>query len=125
MNAEIRFPQLRLDLISAIDFLAESDVNHHVAGYDSAGKVTSYIDFDLSVHILFDDIHDLQTNSYNLIGSILRNESEASIISKLTVELDKVIDEDYPDDLDEAYVKTPQWQRVVKLAKEARSIFHT
>ena len=114
----VRFAHMRANLISAVRFLANSPVEWKHVRYDKAGTLVSFIDFDMAIHILFDDT-DIASDPRARIGDMLANETEAHAMQRLVQALKIVLDVDYPDDLDEDYVKTPRWLNVVEAAREA------
>ncbi|MGV3551692.1 SCO4402 family protein [Rhizobium sp.] len=116
---EVKFPLMRANLVSAIEFLANSTVEWKHVRYDEAGTLVSFIDFDLAIHILFDDIDNLCSDPRAQIGYTLANEAEADAVQRLCRTLEIVLDMDDPDDLGESYVRTPRWLDVAKLAAEA------
>lgn len=113
---------MRLNLISAVRFLANSPIEWKRVRYDEGGTLISFIDFDMAIHILFDDISDLDVDPRTQIGYTLASEAEAEAMRSLVRALDIVLDVDYPDDLDEDYVKTPRWLDVVAAAREAQRV---
>jgi hypothetical protein len=120
----VRFVQMRANLISAVRFLANSPTEWKHVRYDEGGTLVSFIDFDMAINILFHDVSDLESDPRAQIGYALANETEADAMQRLVRALDIVLDVDYPDDLDEDYVKTPRWLDVVETAREALRIIN-
>lgn len=118
----VRFAEMRANLVSAIEFLANSPTKWKHAWYDENGTLVSFIDLDMAVNILFDDIPDLAIDARRAIGDTLANEAEAETVQCVARARDIVLDVDYPDDLDEDYVKTPRWLDVVQAAREAQRV---
>ena len=109
----------RVNLIDAVRFLTNSLKEPKHEHYDENGKLISFFDFDLVIHILFDDIPNLDTNPRSQIGINLANEAEADAVLAVVQALVVVLDVDCPDDIDIDYVKTPRWLDVVEAARIA------
>ena len=112
----------RVNLIVAIEFLANSPSEQKHVRYDKDGKLSSFFDFDLAINILFDDIPYLDSDPRRQIGINLANEAEAEAVHALVQALDLVLEVDYPDDIDEHYVRTPRWRAVVEAAHTALQV---
>jgi hypothetical protein len=121
-NTEDQLSSSRANLIDAVRFLANSPTEPKHERYDENGKLISFFDFDLAIHILFDDIPGLDSDPRSQIGMNLANEAEAEAVSTLIQKFNAVLDSDYPDDVDIDYVKTPRWLNVVEAARVALKV---
>ena len=122
MKVFIKYPYMRLNLLSAIEFLANSRSDWRIEEYDDDGKLVRFFDLDEAYHLLFDDMRGMEQDPRGHIGITLFNEAEADAIGKLHKAMMIVLDVDYPDDLDEDYVKTARWLAVVDGAEKALAI---
>lgn len=78
------------------------------------------------MHVLIDFLYDytlLAQDPVQQIGWIIKNTSEAHAISKITKQIDRLL-EIYGDDLtSQEYIEKPEWADVVKAAQTAKLVF--
>jgi hypothetical protein len=121
-KVHLRFPDMRVNMMDAIEFLAGSDEIIRIEEYEESGTLMLFFDFDLAIHLLFDDISDLSRNTSAAIGDVLYDEDEAMAVAAVIEALNIVLEIDYPDDLDMDYVKTPRWLAVIESARNALKV---
>lgn len=107
--AQLKYPNMRRELIEYLDLLQESK-------YSMALE-----DFDYVVHFFFDDT-SLSRDANMSIGYFLINAEEGDAIRRLIDAIDRFIG----DGDDSTYVfdsrRSKQWSSVIESANEARSI---
>ncbi len=117
---EVQFPSMRDEVVEAVEALADTEyqwsawVRHElpVGGYD---------DFNLAIHILFDDT-TVAEDPDRTIGVFLRSQEEADAMRKLGRQIRGLFDELGTELSDEEYLRSPGWPAVVAAAKEAREV---
>jgi hypothetical protein len=108
----VRFPEMRLDVVSAIEFLSDPE-RQKLSGKIEEGVY--YADLTLYVNILYDDCQVLPDPSLR-VGSILYP-SEGEVLRTVHEVLNPLLD-DLGNKPDSDYFADPQWSSVVVAARE-------
>lgn len=118
MSGPIRFPEMRLQIISALRSL--SDVQHQQARWGRVEDgVNYYDDLSLNVHVLYDDCAVLPEPGA-AVGIAIHSE-EVPAFAELELVLGPMLD-DLGDAADEAFTNDPRWPAVVRAAGEALAV---
>ena len=114
MNVEIRYPDMRRNLISAVSYLANSLDKPVIEVRNSEGLLKQYFDFDMAINVIFDDVR-VAENPQDCIGVVLRNAQEAEALQVLVEQLEILLRDDI-DTLDEETLATESFKAMVKAA---------
>ena len=116
--SELEFPEMRAELIAHLQSLADPE-------YQQMGWVNhrfppgiEYDDFDNVIHFLYDDTV-LSENAEADIGVILKNKEEADAVKFLINEIDSLFDIYGLSLKDGEYMSKPEWENIVRKAKNA------
>lgn len=116
--SEVRFPQMRAEVIDAVRALADPEYQRRVWIRQELPQPDYYDDLTVNIHILYDDTRVLEEPA-GTVGDVLRSGDEAAAMVPLARQLDAVFDR-YGTDLgDEEYLNTPEWPDVVRAAQTA------
>jgi hypothetical protein len=116
--SEVRFPQMRAEVIDAVRALADPEYQRRVWIRRELPQPDYYDDLTVNIHILYDDTRVLEEPA-DTIGDVLRSPGEAAALAPLAQQLDALF-ERYGTDLgDEEYLDTPEWPGVVRAAQSA------
>jgi hypothetical protein len=121
---EIRYPNLRINLISFLESLSDKEYQQHVwiEGRRLDGVV--HDEFDYSVHFLFDDT-DLARDAKSDVGYILYDDEEAESISFLTQIIDRMLKKHGTKLSDADYMALPEWPMVIDAANAALKVIRS
>lgn len=114
----MKYPEMRNELISYL--LGLSDLQYQLDCWVNNVCPTGvqHDDLDYAIHFLFDDT-ELATNAENLIGYILKNEYEASLIRELCLRIQQIFDKYGTHMSDQEYIDCPEWGGVLDSARVA------
>lgn len=112
---QFEFPEMRLNLIVAIEYLANSPETP-VIMLKRDNTVLKYYDFAMAIHQVFDDMPDLTQKTRSTIGVYLKNEPEVDVMIELIGRLELVISKNNPDG-------SKEWFDMVVTAQKAVKIF--
>lgn len=116
--SEVRFPQMRAEVIDAVRALADPEYQQRVWIRRELPQPDYYDDFTLNIHILYDDTRVLEEPA-GTVGDVLRSAEEATALAPLARQLDALFDRYGTDLSDEEYLATPEWAGVVRAAQTA------
>lgn len=121
LNADLKFPQMREELIEYLRELSDFDVQKKewIASSNPDGHPKSQ--FDYSVHFLFDDTC-LATEPNEAVGWYLNDEKEAQLISDVVNALNQIFDRYGVGLSDEDYMKVPEWMDVLNASAKALEV---
>lgn len=119
MSVEVKYPEMRAEVIAALDDLAEP-YTPDPAQYATPGPPTS--NFEWITGLLLDEMV-WEDKPLLHVGGCLRNEDEARALHGLAPFLRAVLDEGGPWGSDERYQKTSAWPALVAAARETRRRF--
>ena len=108
----IKFPYMRINLISSLQLLADE---MYQAKYWGSEMAHTY--FDDAVHLFFDDT-PLSEGGAKCIGEILEDENEAVFSDSICTKINLLLEAYGYDKPDEFYVKTREWREIVRDAQQ-------
>ncbi|WP_435812251.1 SCO4402 family protein [Streptomyces olivaceoviridis] len=114
----VSFPEMRGNVVSAVQALADEDYQQRVwidREYPHEGY---YDDFDMNLHILFDDTLVLEDPTA-AVGTILRSKEEVEAMGALASALDALLATEGRDKTDAEYIASPLWHAVLRAASAA------
>ena len=117
----VRLPEMRMNVISAIEALADREYQRRVwidRKYPSEGY---YDDFTLNINILYDDTLVLRGPRATL-GLILESEEEVAVLDELASALNALFEVEGTEKEDWEYIESPFWERVVQSASAALQV---
>src|SRR5688572_8567951 len=115
-------PDRRRELIYYINLLANQEEQYSIWVEKKFPDGVKYDCFDFAINLLFDDT-GLADNPLGMIGSVLKNETEAEAIRLLVSALDNLLAKAGKTLTDEAYINHLEWVHVLRAARDARRIF--
>jgi len=115
---EIKFPDMRRDVLDAVRALADPEYQRRVWLERRYPHEGFFDDFTLNVNTLYDDTQVLE-NPHQALGDILRTTKEVAAMEDLAQALDALFDRLGTELSDEEYVGAPEWELVVRAAREA------
>lgn len=118
-RAEVRYPSSRLKVVHAVTSLSDRAHQERVWIQHRYPRPGYYDDFDLAVHILFDDMAVLPDPE--LTVGVYLHPDEVAPLRALGQILGPLIN-DLGDISDAGYLAHPRWPEVVAAAKEARQV---
>lgn len=119
--ADVKYPEMRTELIQHLQALSDVEYQQRVWVLGESDGATEHDEFDYAVHYIYDDTR-LATDPASTIGTILRSDEEAGTVSKLVDAIDMIFQK-YGTKLSDAeYIQLPEWDAVLKAAKEAASL---
>ncbi|MGC4009576.1 MAG: hypothetical protein QM805_11665 [Pseudomonas sp.] len=81
----LQYEHMRLNLISALKFVAKTDEEIVHARHNGAGELVSFIDLNVAVGIIFDMVPYIVDEPEKAIGELLVDQHEADVV-KLAVD---------------------------------------
>jgi hypothetical protein len=118
---DVKYLDMRAELIQHLNALSDIDYQQRAWVLGRSEGDVVHDEFDYAVHFLYDDTH-LASDPTSTIGWILRNDEEATEISKL-IEAMEVVFQRYGTKLSDAeYIQLPEWTAVLTTAKNAASL---
>lgn len=119
----VRYPEMRLQVLSAINALADREYQQRVWIDRIYPHENYYDDLDLNIHILYDDALVLPDPT-STVEQILASRAEADAFRLLAERLDPIINE-LGDSPDSVYLSHPGWPSVVDAAESARAVMRS
>jgi hypothetical protein len=119
--SEVKFPDMRSDIIAAVRALADSEYQNRVwieRRYPHEGY---FDDFTNNVHILYDDTKVLE-NPEGSVGLFLRSQEEAVALVDLANAMNAMFLALGTDRSDIEYMESTLWDNVVKSAIAALKV---
>ncbi|MEN3540968.1 hypothetical protein AAH991_38045 [Microbispora sp. ZYX-F-249] len=116
--SEVRFPQARGDILSALSALASPEYQQRVWIERDYPREGYYDDFTLNINILYDDTCVLE-DPEKAVGIYLKDRIEAAVLADLARALDALFAALGTERSDLEYMQSPLWRRVVESAKSA------
>ena len=120
---DVEYPEMRLNVVLAIQALADLDYQWRVWVRREYPHSNFFDDFTLNIHILYDDTRLLELLDEARIGAFLRDEDEREALRPLRDALDTLFDRHGMKLTDEQYMTTPEWTAVVSAAQAALPVF--
>ncbi|WP_328446524.1 hypothetical protein OG780_09315 [Streptomyces sp. NBC_00386] len=115
MTNDVEFPDVRINVVAALESLADQNYQQRV-WRDRMPRADEKVDnFDLVVHVLFDDSRVLD-DPEPPVGEVLASAREVRAARELAEVLGRLIDE-LGDVGDEVYLASPRWPAVVTAAR--------
>lgn len=118
----VRLPEMRAEIISALQALASPDHQQKVWIERKYPHEGYYDDFTLNVNILYDDTTVLRSPE-DALGYTLASEGEVRAMESLAQALDTALDEVGRDATDKEFTLSPYWPGVIRAAQAALSVF--
>jgi hypothetical protein len=115
---DVKFPDMRREVISALRSLADPEHQRLRWGRVEEG-VDYYDDLTLNVHILYDDTQVLPSPE-TAVPAVL-HQSEAPALQALDAVLGPLLD-DLGEQPDSEFLADPRWPRVVEAARHALAV---
>jgi hypothetical protein len=112
---------MRNEVIGAIRALADPNYQEAVWIRREYPHPGYYDDFDLNIHILYDDTGVCE-DPFGSIGSYLKSKREAEVVSQLADALNALLAAEGDDRSDSEYLGSPHWQAVVHAASTAYEV---
>ncbi|KPI22676.1 hypothetical protein OV320_1373 [Actinobacteria bacterium OV320] len=116
MMSGVEFPDVRLNVVSVLESLADTGHQHRVWLDRGPAPDDAVDNLDLVVHVLFDDSRVLE-DPEETVGEVLRSRDEARAARALAEVLGPLVDE-LGDVGDEVYLASPRWPAVVTAARD-------
>ncbi|HEY8986486.1 MAG TPA: hypothetical protein VIU15_43810 [Streptomyces sp.] len=119
--SEVSFPDMRRNVVSAVRALADEAYQHRVwidRDYPDDGY---YDDFEMNLHILFDDTLVLEDPAATL-GTVLKSREEVDVMTILGNALDELLTAEGSERTDREYMASPLWGGVVHAAGAAYNL---
>lgn len=116
MMSGVEFPDVRLNVVSVLESLADTGHQHRVWLDRGPAPDDAVDNLDLVVHVLFDDSRVLE-DPEEAVGEVLRSRDEARAARALAEVLGPLVDE-LGDVGDEVYLASPRWPAVVTAARD-------
>lgn len=108
MTNDVEFPDVRINVVAALESLADQNYQQRV-WRDRMPRADEKVDnFDLVVHVLFDDSRVLD-DPEPPVGEVLASAREVRAARELAEVLGRLIDE-LGDVGDEVYLASPRWR---------------
>jgi hypothetical protein len=120
MNDEIKFPEMRLELLEHIQAL--SDAEYQKRAWAEGDETTGHDELDYAIHFFYDDT-DLALNPHSSIGYILKNEVEAESVKCLMKSIEDIFQKFGRSLSDAEYISLPEWGNVLSAAKKSSVSF--
>lgn len=121
MTARVGFPEIRAEVLGALQSLGDPDHQRTRWGRYVEG-VNYYDDLDLNIHILYDDYRVLPSPD-SAVPEIL-HAAEVPALLAVEAALGPMI-RDLGDRADEEYLKDPRWAGVLNAARLAHAVLRT
>ena len=119
--SNIKYPEMRAELVGHLQALADPEYQQRVWVEGSSEGTIRHDEFDYVVHFLYDDTQ-LAGDPHSTIGWILCDTGEADQIKTLVSAIEGVFQK-YGTDLSDAqYVDLPEWLSVIDAAREALTV---
>lgn len=114
---DVRFPEMRLGIVAALEILADTDLQHRVwtRGLRDPNRIQ---DFDVVVSTLLDD-SDADTLTERDVGAMLRDMDEVKAVRRVGLMLARLLEERGTQLSDAEYASLPEWPLVVAAARQA------
>lgn len=119
--SEIRYPEMRKELVSHLQALSDPDYQRRVWVEKGKEGGIEHDEFDYAVHFLYDDTQ-LAEDPRSTIGWILNDDSEAKLIESLVRTIEVIFEAHGTGLSDAQYIDLPEWGGVVNAARKALSI---
>jgi hypothetical protein len=116
--SEVRFPQMRDEVVGAVQALADPEYQQRVWIRHELPQPDYYDDFTLNIHILYDDTRVLEVPD-ETVGDVLRSPAEAAAMAPLAQRIDALFERYGTDLSDQEYLDTPEWPAIVRAAQTA------
>ncbi|MGW5122210.1 SCO4402 family protein [Streptomyces noursei] len=117
---QIRLPEMREEVFSAVRALADSEYQKRVWIERKYPNPDYFDDFTLNVNIL--DDATILDNPHAVIGYTLASEEEAQAMKSLADRLLQIIEEVGSESPDSAFLASPLWNGVVEAAKNVLEV---
>ncbi|MDM8549432.1 hypothetical protein QUF72_05105 [Desulfobacterales bacterium HSG2] len=114
----MQYPEMREELIGTLKALSDRQYQKKAWIQKQYPEGIVYDCFDYAVHFLFDDT-SLAEKPEKLIGVILEDEYEAALVRAVASSIERLLAETGDDLTDEAYIRSPMWENVIRTAKTA------
>ena len=118
MSDDVKFPQLRAEMVDAVRALADHEYQWRVWIRQDLPQPDWYDDLTLNIHVLYDDTRVLEAPT-ETVGDVLRTTDEATALMPLAQALDTLFTRHGKHLSDEEYLATPEWSTVVVAAGTA------
>ncbi|MEU8470165.1 hypothetical protein AB0F30_19980 [Streptomyces sp. NPDC029006] len=115
----VSLPEMRRNVIAAVRALADEEYQRKVWVDRIYPREGYYDDFDMNLHILFDDTLVLEDPEAAL-GTVLRSVVEVDAMATLASALDALLAEEGENKTDAEYISSPMWAPVLRAASVAR-----
>jgi hypothetical protein len=119
--SDVRFPDMRSNVISAIYALANREHQHRVWIERTYPREGYYDDFTLNLNVLYDDTLVLDDPAATL-GTVLRSQDEVVAMGTLAAAIDNLLRQEGDGKADADYMASPLWDAVVRSALAAYEI---
>ncbi|MFC5660720.1 SCO4402 family protein [Streptomyces nogalater] len=117
---DVSFPEMRRNVLSAVQALSDEEYQRRVwvdMDYPHEGY---YDDFEMNLHILYDDTLVLE-DPESAMGTVLRSEEEVKAMAELASAIDLLLDREGTGKTDAEYISSPLWGPVVRSAAVAHA----
>lgn len=120
MDQSVKFPYIRASLIEVLRTLSDRGHQRRVWVDHVLPHPNYYDEFDVSVHLLFDDT-SLAEKPQEWIGFVLKNEHEVELVGKVGQAIERLFAALGTRKTDKEYIESPLWDDVVEAAKRAHA----
>ncbi|MEU6285230.1 hypothetical protein [Streptomyces sp. NPDC047028] len=121
--SKVSFPEMRESVISAVSALTDEKYQKEVWVDQNYPEEGYFDDFELNIHILFDDTLVLEDPA-SALGTILRSTEEVNAMEKLASAINDLLASEGSDKTDIQYITSPLWGAVVRSASIALGILN-
>ncbi|MGW1269921.1 SCO4402 family protein [Streptomyces sp. NPDC002491] len=121
---KVELPEMRKSVISAVHALSDEDYQRRVWIRKEYPEEGYYDDFEINLHILFDDTLVLD-DPESSIGMTLRSRDEAVAMKELAAAIDGLLAREGGDREDIDYINSPLWPAVVSSASMALALMNS
>ncbi len=117
---DVKWPDRRADVLTALDVLAAGSTQ-----VDAAGSDMRWPDLTNAIHWLVDDTWWDKIDPAESIGTLLHSTAEANAIRSVVTAVMAVAERQGTDSADSLWFGDPAWPTVQALAREAARIMRT
>lgn len=122
MTDTVRFPDMRREVIDALEHLANADYQRRVWCHREPTEASHLYSWDMVVHTLYDDAL-LAEGSRSAVGDVLLDGQEAELVDRVIAAIEAVFAEIGDADADPCTViQAEGWPRVIEASRDAASV---
>ena len=120
----VRYPEMRAQIVESIQALADRSYQKRVWVDRIYPHPGFYDDLTHNVNVLYDDT-EVASDPYSQVGVTLESQEEAAAIEAIANAFNPILDSVDPKAVDAEILAMPEWDNVVRAARNALQIFST